>query len=67
MDGISKAIAIQVAQRASSLSTLTSILTTSPQTIVLPVSYRIDNLAPFDMPVYVVLSFPCTSFLNIAL
>ena len=53
MDGISQAIAIQVAQRASSLSTLTSILTTSPQTIVAPVSYQIDNLAPFDMPVYV--------------
>ena len=53
MDGITQAIAIQVAQRASTLSTLTSILTTSPQTIVAPVSYRINNLAPFDMPLYV--------------
>jgi len=53
MDGISQAIAIQVTQRASSLSTLASILITSPQTIVAPVSYRIDNMAPFDMPLYV--------------
>ncbi|KIM36235.1 hypothetical protein M413DRAFT_31832 [Hebeloma cylindrosporum] len=57
MDGISQATAIQVAQRASSLPTLISILTTSPQTIVSPVSYRFDNLAPFDMPIATAVTF----------
>jgi len=57
LDGISKAVAIKVAQEASSLPTLTSILTTSPKTIVAPVTYRIDNLAPFDMPVASAVTF----------
>lgn len=43
---------MQNAQRLSNFSSLSSILSMSPQTITEPVSYTVDNLAPFDVPVY---------------
>ncbi|KAF8153410.1 hypothetical protein B0H34DRAFT_104331 [Crassisporium funariophilum] len=57
LDAVSRAIAIQTVQRIANSSTLSSIMTTSPQTIVQPVSYRIKNLAPFDIPVASAVTF----------
>lgn len=37
---------------------ITSILSTSPQTILAPIGYTINNLVPFDNPVFVVLHTP---------
>jgi len=41
---------MQVAQQVANSSNLVSIMTVAPQTIVAPVSYTIQNLAPFDQP-----------------
>ncbi|KAF9484292.1 hypothetical protein BDN70DRAFT_989742 [Pholiota conissans] len=51
LEGISKAFAIQVAQRASNATNLAALLAQSPQTITAPISYTIINLAPFNIPV----------------
>lgn len=38
---------------SSSSNALASISTTAPQILMEPISYTIDNLRPFDIPVYV--------------
>jgi len=54
LDAITHQYSTQLASRLPSLSTdIPGLLTTSPQTVVRPVGYRIVNLVPFDQPVLV--------------
>ena len=54
LDAITHQYSTQLASRLPSLSTdIPGLLTTSPQTVVRPVGYRIVNLVPFDQPVSV--------------
>ncbi|KDR66503.1 hypothetical protein GALMADRAFT_80808 [Galerina marginata CBS 339.88] len=57
LGAISGAIAIQTAQKVANSTNLASILTTSPQTVTAPISYQIQNLAPFDIPVATAVTF----------
>lgn len=49
---ISQTFALQSLQNLLSSANVTNILTVSPQTILVPLSYKIVNLVPFDKPVY---------------
>ena len=53
LQALAKSIALQNGQRLSNSSSLSSILSISPQTVTEPVFYTIDNLAPYNVPVYV--------------
>ena len=54
LGAISESFALQsLNQFTSARTNLTTILTKSPQTILVPISYNIDNIVPFDVPVYV--------------
>lgn len=57
LDAISQRYAQQTAKNAANSPNLASILSTSPQTIVQPVSYTINNLIPFDQPVATAATF----------
>lgn len=48
---------MQTAQRLANSSALPSIMATSPQTIVAPIYYTINNLIPFDQPVATAATF----------
>ena len=47
------AISNRIATQNEANPNLAAILSTSPQTLTTPVSYRLNNLIPFDQPVYV--------------
>ncbi|KAF8972086.1 hypothetical protein BDZ97DRAFT_1011209 [Flammula alnicola] len=51
LDAVKLQFAIQLAFQLSSSVNLSPLLSTSPQTVVNPISYTIDNLIPFDQPV----------------
>ncbi|KAJ2917989.1 hypothetical protein MD484_g2447, partial [Candolleomyces efflorescens] len=51
LETVSRTMAQRIAQNATSSTSLASIMATSPQTIVSPVYYTIQNLIPFDQPV----------------
>ncbi|KAF6760350.1 hypothetical protein DFP72DRAFT_103929 [Ephemerocybe angulata] len=57
LDAISQRYAQQTAKNAANSPILASILSASPQTIVQPVSYTINNLIPFDQPVATAATF----------
>ncbi|TEB38305.1 hypothetical protein FA13DRAFT_1786108 [Coprinellus micaceus] len=57
LDAVSKAFATRIAQSVANSTAISSILTTSPQTIVSPISYTIDNLIPYDQPVATAATF----------
>ncbi|CAA7263443.1 unnamed protein product [Cyclocybe aegerita] len=57
LEAISRAIAIQTAERVATAQNLGQLLTTSPQTVTAPVGYRIQNMAPFDQPVASAVTF----------
>jgi hypothetical protein len=57
LDAVTNRLSQQVAQSAANSPSLSSILATSPQTIVSPVSYTINNLVPFDQPVATAATF----------
>ncbi|TFK23383.1 hypothetical protein FA15DRAFT_642627 [Coprinopsis marcescibilis] len=54
---ISRQIALQVAARASSSANIQAILQDSPQTIVNPVGFTLENLIPYDQPVATAATF----------
>ncbi|KIK00498.1 hypothetical protein K443DRAFT_679145 [Laccaria amethystina LaAM-08-1] len=51
LDAISASFALQISQSVANTSTLSTLMASSPQTITMPISYTIDNLVPFDIPV----------------
>ncbi|KAH6904061.1 hypothetical protein BKA70DRAFT_1509496, partial [Coprinopsis sp. MPI-PUGE-AT-0042] len=51
LDSVTAGFAIQLAQQVSNNGNIATILSTSPQTIVQPVYYTINNLLPFHQPV----------------
>ncbi|KAH6912230.1 hypothetical protein BKA70DRAFT_829109 [Coprinopsis sp. MPI-PUGE-AT-0042] len=51
LDSVTASFAIQLAQQVSTNGNIATILSTSPQTIVQPVYYTINNLLPFHQPV----------------
>jgi hypothetical protein len=53
LDSVTADFAARLAQQVAVDENIVSILSNSPQTIVQPVSYTIDNLLPFHQPVYV--------------
>ena len=53
LDAISAMVAIEVAKSAANATNLAMVLSTSPQSITAPVSYQLQNLRPFNIPVYV--------------
>ena len=57
MDSIQDDYALQQAVNLSSASNLPSLLSISPQTVIVPVSYTIVNVVPFNQPVYDFVSF----------
>ncbi|KAH9474354.1 Nitrosoguanidine resistance protein SNG1, partial [Psilocybe cubensis] len=57
LDAIFKTIATQSAQQIANSTNLSELLTISPQTLVTPVSYRMTNLAPFDVPLATAVTF----------
>ncbi|KAF9044944.1 hypothetical protein BJ165DRAFT_1347224 [Panaeolus papilionaceus] len=57
MDGVSHAVSIQMAQRIANATNISSLLSRSPQTVVLPLSYQLRNLIPFDTPVATAVTF----------
>ncbi|KAF8153412.1 hypothetical protein B0H34DRAFT_800617 [Crassisporium funariophilum] len=57
LDRITTTFATQLALRLSSVTNLGSLMATSPQTVVSPISYRIVNLVPFSQPVASAVSF----------
>ena len=52
MDSIQDNYAIQQAVNLSTASNLPSLMSESPQTVIIPVSYTIVNVVPFNQPVY---------------
>lgn len=54
---ISVSFAMQISQSVANASTLSILLTTSPQTITMPIFYTIDNVVPFDIPVATAATF----------
>ena len=50
---MTEAISNRIAAQNEANPNLAAILSTSPQTLTTPVSYRLTNLIPFDQPVYV--------------
>lgn len=57
LDSIQDNYSIQQAVNLSTASNLPSLLSVSPQTVTLPVSYTIVNVVPFNQPVYDFLPF----------
>ncbi|PPR07128.1 hypothetical protein CVT24_010478 [Panaeolus cyanescens] len=57
LDGLKHAVALQVAQRSSNATNLSTLLSVSPQTIISPLSYQLRNLIPFDTPVATAVTF----------
>jgi hypothetical protein len=54
---ISQQFANQNAQQLSSRTNMQAILSQAPSLVTQPLGYTIDNLRPFDIPVYVNSSF----------
>ena len=50
---ISASFALEISKSIANASTLSTLMETSPQTITTPISYTVDNLVPFDIPVFV--------------
>ncbi|PPQ93065.1 hypothetical protein CVT25_011941 [Psilocybe cyanescens] len=57
LNAILQTIATQTAQQIANSTNLSSLLTISPQTLVTPVSYQIQNLAPFNVPLATAVTF----------
>ncbi|KAG6812721.1 hypothetical protein H0H92_001082 [Tricholoma furcatifolium] len=56
LDAVTQQFAVQTASQQASHSNLTGLLATSPQTLVTPIYYTINNVVPFDIPVYMILN-----------
>ncbi|KAF5369050.1 hypothetical protein D9758_002945 [Tetrapyrgos nigripes] len=54
---ISQRFAQQFAKQLSSVSNLQTLLSNAPQIVISPISYTIDNLHPFDIPVATAITF----------
>lgn len=54
---ICQSFASQSANNLVSSSNITSVLSTSPQTITMPIWYTLDNLIPFNVPVATAVTF----------
>jgi len=68
LDTITRSFSLQNCQRLSNSSSLSSLLSISPQTIVEPISYTLDNLAPLDeVPLYVSNLYTLKRFANLHL
>jgi hypothetical protein len=61
---ISQSFALQFANQLASSSNLTLLLSISPQTVITPIWYTINNLVPFNVPVYVFFHRPCHGYFN---
>jgi len=57
LDAFTKGFATQLAKQNSANPNMGTILSTSPQTLVTPVSFRLINLIPFDQPVASAVTF----------
>ncbi|KAG5636442.1 hypothetical protein H0H81_008032 [Sphagnurus paluster] len=57
LDSITQSFALQAASQLKSSSNLNALLTTSPQTVLTPISYTINNLRPFNIPVATAVTF----------
>lgn len=57
LDATSTIFAAQFARQIANLSTLPQLMATSPQTVVKPISYTINNLVPFAQPVATAATF----------
>ncbi|TFK39062.1 hypothetical protein BDQ12DRAFT_604534 [Crucibulum laeve] len=51
LDTIKQSLAATLAEELALLPNLSSLMSTSPQTVVAPILYTIDNFIPFDQPV----------------
>lgn len=54
---ISASFALQISRSVANASTLSTLMSTSPQTITTPISYTFNNLVPFDVPVATAATF----------
>jgi len=62
---ICQSFALQSVEKVTSppsQTNLTLLLSTSPQTFLTPISYTINNIVPFNIPVYVFPCLPAVSF-----
>lgn len=57
LSAISASFAMQITQNVANSTVLPALLSTSPQTITSPISYTINNLLPFDVPVATAATF----------
>ncbi|KAF8884553.1 hypothetical protein CPB84DRAFT_1789019 [Gymnopilus junonius] len=57
LDVISAMVAIQLAKAVANETNLPAILANSPQSITAPLSYQLQNLAPFDIPLATAVTF----------
>ncbi|KAF5328427.1 hypothetical protein D9619_013291 [Psilocybe cf. subviscida] len=57
LDALASSFARSTAQRIANGSNVAELLSASPQTVTAPLRYRIDNLAPFDVPVATAVTF----------
>jgi hypothetical protein len=56
--------AMETAKRISSSEILEDLLSKSPQTVLQPIYFTIDNLHPFNVPVATAVTFVCLTFLS---
>jgi hypothetical protein len=61
---ISQTFSIQSAKQFASNSNISELLANSPQTITQPLSHTVNNLRPFDVPVYAFNAVPLISFVS---
>ncbi|KIK00497.1 hypothetical protein K443DRAFT_122793 [Laccaria amethystina LaAM-08-1] len=57
LSAITTSFAMQITQNVANSSVVPALLSTSPQTITSPISYTINNLLPFDVPVATAATF----------
>ncbi|KAJ7136852.1 hypothetical protein C8R44DRAFT_838261 [Mycena epipterygia] len=57
LEGISQAVALQIARNVSSAPNIATLLSTAPQVVTRPIGYTVTNLCPFDVAVASAVTF----------
>jgi hypothetical protein len=66
LDAITLQLTLQFLKNISSSANVGTLLSTAPELVARPIYYTVDNLRPFDVPVYVFSSFPLLLIINLA-